>query len=62
MPFGFIGTIEDDEEIKNDDIDSEEDEVSLCRYKIDVEVSLSLPDSQQARNRVQEILYIQGWF
>ena len=27
VPVGFIGTIEDDEEVANDDIDSEEDEV-----------------------------------
>lgn len=26
---GFIGTIEDDEEVDNDDVDSEEDEVSF---------------------------------
>ncbi len=25
--FGFIGTIEDDQEVENDDLDSEEDEV-----------------------------------
>lgn len=28
VPQGFIGTIEDDDEVQNDDIDSEEEEVS----------------------------------
>ena len=29
LPAGFIGTIEDDEEVENDEIDSDEDEVSV---------------------------------
>lgn len=27
VPVGFVGTIEDDEEVENDDIDSEEEDV-----------------------------------
>jgi hypothetical protein len=29
VPAGFIGTIEDDEDVENDDVDSEDDEVRL---------------------------------
>ena len=29
VPAGFIGTIEDDQEVENDDLDSEEEDVSL---------------------------------
>lgn len=33
VPQGFIGTIEDDDEIQNDDIDSEEDEVNVMKLQ-----------------------------